>query len=225
MNVPVNAKWLRASLPRSSNARARARASRSSTGAGRLFRLFRSTNQNTRPSCWRTTRCIARRLSGIQTMDKRPRITIPSCTDDEGAVCRRGGLDGCADSADPAHIRCCGARDGALEACQTLVTTDFVVDETLTLIRFRLGLRAAETWWQQVDRSPRLRRERIDSDRFEKSRDLFFQYRDKDFSFTECTSFVTIREIRLTHTITTDRHFRQMGFHILPGPRGRAPRK
>lgn len=32
------------------------------------------------------------------------------------------------------------ARDAALERGQLLITTDFVVDETLTLIRFRLGL-------------------------------------------------------------------------------------
>ena len=134
------------------------------------------------------------------------------------------GWVACADSADPAHVRCCAARDAALEAGQTLVTTDFIVDETLTLIRFRLGLGAAETWWQQVDPSPRLRWERIDSDRFEKARHLFFQYRDKDFSFTDCTSFVIMREIRLTQAITTDRHFRQMGFQVVPAPRGRAPR-
>ena len=103
-----------------------------------------------------------------------------------------------------------------------LVTTDFVVDETLTLIRLRLGLGAAGTWWQQIDGSPRLRWERIDSDRFEKARQLFFQYRDKDFSFTDCTSFVTMREARLTHAITTDRHFRQMGFDVLPTLRSRA---
>lgn len=53
---------------------------------------------------------------------------------------------------------------------------------------------------------------------------MFFQYRDKDFSFTDCTSFVIMRDIRLTHAITTDRHFRQMGFEVLPASRGRAPR-
>lgn len=134
------------------------------------------------------------------------------------------GWMACADSGDPAHGGCCGARDGALEAGQMLVTTDFVVDETLTLIRLRLGADAAETWWEQVDRSARLRWERIDSDRFEKARQLFFQYRDKDFSFTDCTSFVVMREIRVTHTMTTDRHFRQMGFQVLPALPGRARR-
>ena len=82
------------------------------------------------------------------------------------------GWMACADASDPAHARCCAARDEALEAGQTLVTTDFVIDETLTLLRFRLGVDAAEAWWQQVDRSPRLRWERVDGDRFEKARQL-----------------------------------------------------
>ena len=126
----------------------------------------------------------------------------------------------CADGADPAHSRCCAARDQALEAGQTLVTTDFVVDETLAILRLRLGLKAAETWWQQVEQSRRLRWERIDSDRFEKARQMFFRYRDKDFSFTDCTNFVVMRDIRVTHVLTTDRHFRQMGFQVLPTSKG-----
>jgi predicted nucleic acid-binding protein len=131
------------------------------------------------------------------------------------------GWMACADSADPAHAGSVAARDAALEAGQVFVTTDFVVDETLTLIRFRLGAMAAEAWWQQVDQSSRLRWERIDADRFEKARQLFFRYRDKKFSFTDCTSFVVMRELRLTHALTSDRHFRQMGFHMLPDGRTR----
>ena len=124
----------------------------------------------------------------------------------------------CADGADPARARCRTARDRALEAAHSLVTTDFVIDETLTLIRFRLGLEAADAWWHQLDGSTRIRWERIDSDRFEKARQLFFQHRDKDFSFTVCTSFAIMRELRLTQALTTDRHFRQAGFQMLPGP-------
>jgi hypothetical protein len=60
-----------------------------------------------------------------------------------------------------------------------LITTDFVVDATLTLIRFRLGPAAANAWWQQIDGSARLRWERVENDRFERARNLFFQYRDR----------------------------------------------
>ena len=125
----------------------------------------------------------------------------------------------CADRADPAHAPCSAARDSALEAGQTLITTDFVIDETLTLIRFRLGLSAANAWWQQIDGSARLRWERVENDRFERARHLFFQYRDKDLSFTDCTSIAVMRELKLTTVITTDRHFRQVGFDVLPAAR------
>jgi hypothetical protein len=131
------------------------------------------------------------------------------------------GWMACADGADPAHERSCAARDAALKAGQALVTTDFVVDEALTLIRLRLGHDAAQTWWQQVDTSARLRWERIDGARFERARQLFFQYKNKDFSFTDCTSFALMREMRLTHALTTDRHFRQMGFQVMPAARAR----
>jgi len=43
-----------------------------------------------------------------------------------------------AGASDPAHLRCRAARHAALESGQTLVTTDFVVDEPPTLIRLRL---------------------------------------------------------------------------------------
>ncbi len=56
------------------------------------------------------------------------------------------GWMACADAVDPAHGTARAARDGALEAGRSLVTTDYVVDETLTLIRLRLGIAAAEEW-------------------------------------------------------------------------------
>lgn len=134
----------------------------------------------------------------------------------------------CADRADPAHAACTAARDATLEAGRLLITTDFVVDETLTLIRFRLGLAAAAAWWQQVDGSARLRWERVESDRFERARNLFFQYRDKDLSFTDCTSMTVMRELNVKTVITTDGHFQQVGFDVLPElrkPRARKPRR
>jgi predicted nucleic acid-binding protein len=72
-----------------------------------------------------------------------------------------------------------------------------------------------------------LRWERVGNDRFERARHLFFQHRDKDLSFTDCTSFAIMRELRLTTVITTDGHFRQVGFDVLPaGPRrARKPRR
>jgi hypothetical protein len=56
----------------------------------------------------------------------------------------------------------------------------------------------------------------VDTERAEKARAVFFRHRDKDYSFTDCTSFVVMRELRLREALTTDRHFRQAGFQVLP---------
>ena len=57
--------------------------------------------------------------------------------------------------------------------------------------------------------SPRLRWEQIDHERFEKVRQLFFQYRDKKLSFTDCTSFSIMKSLKLTRAFAFDRHFEQ----------------
>ncbi len=121
-----------------------------------------------------------------------------------------------ADAADPGHLPSRLARDECLRGGGILLSTDYVIDETLTLIRLRLGLRAASDWWDQVEGSSRLRWEWIDLVRAEKARTWFFQWKDKEFSFTDCTSFVVMKELRIRRALTTDHHFRQAGFEMVP---------
>jgi len=117
---------------------------------------------------------------------------------------------------DPAHERAAAARDRWLEEGGLLVTTDYVADETLTLLRVRHGLSTAEAWWRQVDGSTHVRWEAINLARADKARGIFFRYADKAFSFTDCTSFVVMRELKLRDALTTDRYFAQAGFVTLP---------
>ncbi len=44
---------------------------------------------------------------------------------------------------------------------------------------------------------------------------LFKQSSDKGWSYTDCCSFVLMREQGLTRALTADQHFRQAGFEIL----------
>lgn len=121
-----------------------------------------------------------------------------------------------ADGRDPLHEACREIRDGWLKAGGVLVTSDYVLDETLTLIRMRLGIDAAEKWWDQLASSSRLKQERVNFERAEKARNWFFKWRDKSFSFTDCTSFVVMKELRINKALTSDTHFVQAGFEILP---------
>ena len=121
-----------------------------------------------------------------------------------------------ADGADPSHSGAVRFRDGWLERGGVFVSTDFVMDETLTLLRMRLGLETAERWWHLVEPSPRVVWEWIDPDRAERARRWFFRWRDKAFSFTDCTSFVVMRERKIRTALTTDKHFAMAGFEIAP---------
>ena len=126
------------------------------------------------------------------------------------------GWMACADAADPSHRAATKTRDNWLEKGGMFVTTDYIADETLTLIRVRLGHAAAEAWWRQVDGSSLLRWEIISPARADKARSLFFRYHDKDFSFTDFTSFIVMRELKLREVLTTDHHFAQIGFILRP---------
>jgi len=121
-----------------------------------------------------------------------------------------------ADSSDPVHVDCLTTRDKWLELGGMLITTDYVVDETLTLIRMRLGIHAAEKWWGIYSGSSRCMTERVTVDRIEKSVQWFFKWQDHAFSFTDCTSFVVMRELRICSVLTTDGHFTRAGFKKLP---------
>lgn len=121
-----------------------------------------------------------------------------------------------ADAADPAHEAVRRARDQWLASGGLLISTDYIADETLTVLRSRLGIDAARTWWALVTSSRRVVWEDIDGPRRERARDWFFRQGDKGYSFTDCTSFVVMKELRLSACLATDHHFRQAGFSVRP---------
>ncbi len=52
-----------------------------------------------------------------------------------------------ADAKDPLHQESVQFRDQSLDQGAILITSTYILDETLTLIRMRLGIMAAEKWW------------------------------------------------------------------------------
>jgi len=120
------------------------------------------------------------------------------------------------DSNDPFYLKGIEYRNRWLKKGGIFVTTDYVVDETLTLLKARLSLSAAENWWQGVSNSYRISWEYINSVRSEEARALFFSWRDKKFSFTDCTSFVVMRELGIDKALTSDKRFVRAGFTVVP---------
>jgi uncharacterized protein len=121
-----------------------------------------------------------------------------------------------ADAKDPLHRGSLEARDGWLEQGGILITSDHILDESLTLIRMHLGIDLAEKWWMMISESPRCKVEWITPERAEKAVRWFFTWRDQSFSFTDCTSFVVMRELGIEDVLTGDKHFIAAGFRIHP---------
>jgi hypothetical protein len=126
------------------------------------------------------------------------------------------GWMACADSGDPHHHAALERRNEWLEDGGVLIATDYIVDETLTLLRIRLGLPAAKKWWEAVSGSPRVTILTLTGEDLEEARRLFFKYRDKEFSFTDCTCFALMKRRKIRTALATDRHFKQAGFSCLP---------
>ena len=95
------------------------------------------------------------------------------------------------------------------------LTTDYVLDETYTLFRSVLGHRAAVAFGREV-RQGGVTIVQVDSGVQAEAWRIFEQYEDKDFSFTDCTSFVVMRWAKIGTAFTFDRHFQQYGFETLP---------
>ena len=55
---------------------------------------------------------------------------------------------------------------------------------------------------------------RVDEELMLKAWSYFKKQDDKRYSFTDCTSFALMKEMRLTHCLAFDRHFEQAGFRL-----------
>lgn len=119
------------------------------------------------------------------------------------------------DRGDAAHARAVDVVGRLVRAGSRLVTTDYVLDESYTLARVRAGALAAGRLIDVVERTGALDIEWIEADRFDAARNMFRKQLDQGFSFTDCTSFVVMRESHIVDAVTTDRHFRVAGFRPL----------
>lgn len=102
---------------------------------------------------------------------------------------------------------------------RALLTTDYILDETYTLIRrSRAGLPGAIDFHSLVTSSRLVEIAEIDARLRERAWDLFTRYDDKVLSFTDCTSFALLQERGLTEVFTFDSDFAKVGFVERPGP-------
>ena len=116
------------------------------------------------------------------------------------------------DAGDEHHRRAVELQEELARRNRRFLTTEYVVDETVTLLLVRHSHAAAADFLQTIEKSEALRLEWIDPTRFHAASAWFQKHTYKQWSFTDCVSFTIMRELRLRDAFTTDHHFRQAGF-------------
>jgi predicted nucleic acid-binding protein len=114
--------------------------------------------------------------------------------------------------ADERHGRARDAMRKAAKRRQRFITTDYILDETSTLLMARRCPSVIPALFEAVSASKACRIVWMDAERFEKAKDLFIKNIGKAWSFTDCFSFIVMRELRLREALSKDRHFREAGF-------------
>ena len=95
-------------------------------------------------------------------------------------------------------------------------TSNFVLDETATLIARKAGYKFSAQVMKSLYASSRLEILRPTPEIELKAVDLFGKYADQEVSFTDCTSFALMHAHRLTQVFCFDRHFDDPGFSRIP---------
>jgi uncharacterized protein len=96
-----------------------------------------------------------------------------------------------------------------------LITSNFVVGESLTRLRLDAGLPAALVPWDALAAlvlAGELDVVVVDEGLFAEALDWFRRFDDQLFSLTDCTSFAIMNRLGLSEAFTADRHFASAGF-------------
>ena len=119
------------------------------------------------------------------------------------------------DAGDAHHAAAVRLQEALAGQRRRFLTTEYVVDETVTLLLMRHSHAAAVDFLDTVERSESLHWEWIGPERFHTAGALFRKHADKEWSFTDCVSFAVMQELRIRDAFTTDHHFQQAGFASL----------
>ena len=96
------------------------------------------------------------------------------------------------------------------------LTTDYVLDEAVTLTRFACSHSKAVELIEAVRSSKFLQIVYSDERLFSQGIEFFKRHSDKEWSLTDCFSFVTMNKLDIKTAFTFDAHFRQAGFAMIP---------
>jgi uncharacterized protein len=94
---------------------------------------------------------------------------------------------------------------------ESLLTTDYVVDETLTLLRSRGEMQRSLDLGTAFFSGALATLYYLTPTDIQQTWSVFRQYSDKNWSFTDCSSKVVTERLQISVAFAFDHHFRQFG--------------
>lgn len=131
----------------------------------------------------------------------------------QGIFADTSGWYALVDASDPDHDR---ASDWFMQNRLPLITTDYIFDETLTLIRTSLGHGKAVKFAEKLLASRLAQLLSVTEDDKERAWAIFQRYDDKALSFTDCTSFAVMERLGIDTALSVDHDFRALGYIMVP---------
>ena len=105
---------------------------------------------------------------------------------------------------------------GLIHQRRNLITSDLILVETFNLLSRTIGSKATVKFGNVLKTTAFLIIEPITPLDWERGWKIFDKYDDKDFSFTDCTSFALMERLKINSAFTFDIHFKQYGFYVFP---------
>ncbi len=113
---------------------------------------------------------------------------------------------------DAAHERAVAA---SMQLLGGLVTTDWVLVETADALCDPANRRGCVEFLEDLSRSSRVEIAPASRELFDAGWELYRNRDDKEWSLTDCISFVVMQNRRIDDALTGDHHFEQAGFRAL----------
>lgn len=125
------------------------------------------------------------------------------------------GLYAVVDRSDPHHYQAANFLK-AHAAVGSLLVSNHVFDETMTLVKARLGMQVALQLGLRLRNSRFVEMVIFSAAEEQETWRLFGHYTDKAWSYTDCACLVLARQRTIEQAFSFDRHFAQMGLVRVP---------
>ena len=96
-----------------------------------------------------------------------------------------------------------------------LLTTEWILAEFADALAESGSRRLVPQFIRDLEQDPKVRIIRASTELFRRGLQLYDERPDKEWSLTDCISFVVMKDEHLSDVLTGDKHFEQAGFTVL----------